>query len=907
MVRLQSTKSWDDFSGNNHHCAVCHTPLHHPCALKTCVGKHMVPCWRFHYSLQLPTSPQRCQYCTGADERHELRHRKIAELAKPLRNNNNSGHDALQDNTFSVGDVTPGETPLRGNAETPNRQRPSGNMRKKDRKELKRMTKAAARTCHITSEEVHLVWRIFHPDYDRDKPLDKQRAVVFHKHIEKLTDGYQNLSEIPMPDFTSDVRRIVEELGVRGASANMNSDNVSELKVLVTEDLKQFHLETLGIAERRREFLEWANRGALVRILNLFEDRDWKTGTKVELCYTDEDDEDTANEPEPQETPFRNGFKGRSGKHHRVTRPCNHPALGPGDDLDEDDIEQMQNTDHAKANDGEDSQPRNSSEYEDGYDNKTNTMSLDLGSSLEAYSDVRGQSLLSPPDKGKGKGKGAALPTASHIDSNDCHETLQEASIELVKHESPVHTDRKSQCESTLDFGRLQANSISITASRYADDDQMENDLLERKAKINKAMKELMAGKPHNNAGSMHQSNPLDHTNPHKSDATTSAISDPIGDTSSDAASSRSRSTSHTSTVASQIENTAAVTTGLGNKDRPTPLSKNLITGANSSHCCHHAHVFHPSPRPMYKHQRDSECPCCDPRCDNKGDLVWLSVPENGITAGPMPRRHAHILLKKGYVPAISFDRPGVGYYEANYDSAYIFELWEFQDLVMKLDSCHSHYGPFPSSLIDEALDGQEFECGKTPIYIPVHIYDWISTAKMDKLQLPMPLSIEPFWATFKSIGGTFGEFEYWVSHNIEMSLHTVNCRDCCDLDPRTAFIELLSMLDWDTLTPCQCPEEHKCGICGVCGRSDKKGEVLWECQMKGCKGLPFFHFKCVPSIAGILEEMTLLNPDQVDKKELLYREDHLPWERFGTDREKKWKMYCPTCLLVMSQRAGSI
>ncbi|KIW86194.1 hypothetical protein Z517_01589 [Fonsecaea pedrosoi CBS 271.37] len=89
---------WEAASGLEHSCYLCSTKMSNPKARQTCYGIHSIPCFRYHQTMHAIGTSHNCFSCIQADELHENRHRKIAELLAEYRIAN--GRDTAKPRTL---------------------------------------------------------------------------------------------------------------------------------------------------------------------------------------------------------------------------------------------------------------------------------------------------------------------------------------------------------------------------------------------------------------------------------------------------------------------------------------------------------------------------------------------------------------------------------------------------------------------------------------------------------------------------------------------------------------------------------------------------------------------------------------------------------------------------------------
>lgn len=284
--------------------------------MRTCIGDHVSPCWRFHPYLTRRGHTHECKPCRDADERHELRHREIAFLTKSL-----GGQPGPQTSIqppqipAKTSAIAPGSPlyPSGGNAN-------SNRLRKKDKKEIKRSTKAAQRKeeavaeCGVTSEELKHIWTVIHPQCDRDAAVRKPMAVV---DMRKIINQHFDETDSQVPNFDKEVSRILQELSIPsiGKASKERRQLSGKLKASVNDDLVQFFIEDIARIVRQKEFCTWAARSALQKeldhgmvrssahckmtmILTPLQNKDWRTGDRI---YSDNEQEESSSDESENE------------------------------------------------------------------------------------------------------------------------------------------------------------------------------------------------------------------------------------------------------------------------------------------------------------------------------------------------------------------------------------------------------------------------------------------------------------------------------------------------------------------------------------------------------------------------------------------------------------------------------
>lgn len=144
---------------------------------------------------------------------------------------------------------------------------PETKLRKKEKKAIKRATKAAMRMEQaITSADLDHIWTIIHPDCERGAALKKPEGVSDMKSLTRLDHG--NL-EPQRLNFDTEVARIMESFNIPPVKkdSKVQLQLLAKLRTSINEDLVQFYREDMARLERQKEFCAWVARRALEKEL----------------------------------------------------------------------------------------------------------------------------------------------------------------------------------------------------------------------------------------------------------------------------------------------------------------------------------------------------------------------------------------------------------------------------------------------------------------------------------------------------------------------------------------------------------------------------------------------------------------------------------------------------------------
>ncbi|KAF2690521.1 hypothetical protein K458DRAFT_106687 [Lentithecium fluviatile CBS 122367] len=290
---------WEDSPALQHHCGFCTKPLSHPGARGTCFGPHSEPCHRFHQAMFMRNRAHMCAMCNGADEAHHKRHQDMAERLR-----------SIYERCGEAWAIIPSNEPERGRA----RRRGSVSLAsgapqatKKNKKEKRRLARAASRRRVITLREIKYIESVLHPAStvgDAEGPRNPEEIAEIEKHLRYNAQIYNTCSKrremkefalIPDVDvdFENEMDRILEILrvsellkrnsknrGLQGKELKHFEELVSAFKEHVVEDLLLLKKDEMEVRMRRASYLRFTNRASFDIVEERYAERDWRTGEK---------------------------------------------------------------------------------------------------------------------------------------------------------------------------------------------------------------------------------------------------------------------------------------------------------------------------------------------------------------------------------------------------------------------------------------------------------------------------------------------------------------------------------------------------------------------------------------------------------------------------------------------------
>lgn len=251
-----------------------------------------------------------CAMCLGADEAHHKRHVDIAERLR-----------AIYESCGEEWPIIPTAEPERGRPRTresedaededeDERSSISGGAaaKRKERKEQKRLIRAASRPRVITQDEIKYIDSVLHPasaaDGDAEGPSNPDEVDEIEKNLRYNAQVYntgsrrvlKEFARIPDADvnFEGEMERIFEALritellkrnarnrGLQGRDLKNFEGLVAEFKERVVEDQVLVKKDELEVRMRRAAYLRYTNRASFDIVEERYTDKDWKTGAKI--------------------------------------------------------------------------------------------------------------------------------------------------------------------------------------------------------------------------------------------------------------------------------------------------------------------------------------------------------------------------------------------------------------------------------------------------------------------------------------------------------------------------------------------------------------------------------------------------------------------------------------------------
>lgn len=274
-------------------------------------GKHTDPVQAMFMRFRAHT----CAYCQSIDEAHHKRH---SDLAVQLR--------SIYENCGEVEwSIVPSEAEERGREREPGDQTdprdgsitpddvPSS---KRERKDAKRLARAANRSKIITQDEIRYVDSVLHSadgisSNETDGPRNPEeieeieKNLRYHAQVYNTQSDRRGLREFAElcdtdADFVTEIERVLDvfrisELikrntktrGLQGRDLKVFLALVDEFKHAVAEDIVLVKKDVLEIRMRRAGYLRYANRTAHSIVEDRYTNKDWKTGEKFTSSSSD--------------------------------------------------------------------------------------------------------------------------------------------------------------------------------------------------------------------------------------------------------------------------------------------------------------------------------------------------------------------------------------------------------------------------------------------------------------------------------------------------------------------------------------------------------------------------------------------------------------------------------------------
>ncbi|KAF1944313.1 hypothetical protein EJ02DRAFT_398438 [Clathrospora elynae] len=315
---------WEDSQALKHHCGFCERPLSHPGARASCFGKHSEPCVRFHQAMFMRLRAHTCRYCQDIDEAHYKRHHEIAEQLRGV-------YESYGEVDWSIIPSEP-EAEVRGRAREPGDSlvdsgEPDSSLMpddtpssKRERKDAKRLARAASRSRVITQDEIRYIDSILHSaegisSSDTDGPRNPEeveeieRQLRYHAQVyntQPNRTGLKRFAEVPDDvdvDFDAEMERILDifrisELlkrntktkGMQGKELKMFLALVDVFKQAIVEDIVQVKKDAVEVRMRRAGYLRYTNKTSYGIVEDRYTDKNWKTGEKFASSASDSSD-----------------------------------------------------------------------------------------------------------------------------------------------------------------------------------------------------------------------------------------------------------------------------------------------------------------------------------------------------------------------------------------------------------------------------------------------------------------------------------------------------------------------------------------------------------------------------------------------------------------------------------------
>ncbi|KAE8828606.1 hypothetical protein P3342_010237 [Pyrenophora teres f. teres] len=305
---------WEDSQALKHHCGFCERPLSHPSARASCFGKHSEPCARFHQAMFMRLRGHTCAHCISIDEAHYKRHHDIAEQLRAVYESCseiNWGIVPSKSDDDSRGRVKKlGDALEQDENHDPNHDSGDTPASKRERKDAKRLARAANRSKVITQEEIRYIDNTIHSSRgltgnDADGPQnaeeveDIERQLRYHAHVYNTQVDRKGLRKLAAAstdtsvDFDAEMTRILDAFrisellkrntktrGLQGKELKTFLTTVEGLKQALVEDIILVKKDAAEVRMRRAGYLRYTNKTAYEIVEERYTDKDWKTGEK---------------------------------------------------------------------------------------------------------------------------------------------------------------------------------------------------------------------------------------------------------------------------------------------------------------------------------------------------------------------------------------------------------------------------------------------------------------------------------------------------------------------------------------------------------------------------------------------------------------------------------------------------
>lgn len=273
----------------------------------------------------MPHRGHTCTYCQQIDEAHFQRHKEIAEGLRDV-------YDSADQRDWPI---IPSEIQERGRS----RSRDAGSKidanhhvptSKRQRKDAKRLARAASRSRIITLDEINYVEKVIHAADDlttdeAQRPSHPREIEEIERHLKENANVYSSqknareikrFAEFPDADinFKSEVERIfdvfrITELtrrntktkGLYGQKLKAFEGLTCNLEKIIVDDLVRVRMDELEIGMRRDGFLRYIDKQGAFKLADRYTGMDWKTGEKHAVVRSGEGTMSPVDRGTPQE------------------------------------------------------------------------------------------------------------------------------------------------------------------------------------------------------------------------------------------------------------------------------------------------------------------------------------------------------------------------------------------------------------------------------------------------------------------------------------------------------------------------------------------------------------------------------------------------------------------------------
>lgn len=259
-----------------------------------------------------------CHYCHTIDEAHYTRHHNIAEQLHSIYESCGEGDwPIVPSDSVDCERGREVDTRLANSRESNHGLALDDTLSsKRDKKDAKRLARAASRSRVITQEEIRYIDSVLHFaegvfGSENDGPRNTDEIDEIEKHLRFNAHVYHNsnrrelkkFAQIPEADvdFDGEMERILDSFriselvkrntrtkGLQGKDLKVFQTLVFEFKRAVIDDLVLAKKDFLEVRMRRAGYLRYTHKTAYGIVEDRYSDRDWKTGERIQTSSSSE-------------------------------------------------------------------------------------------------------------------------------------------------------------------------------------------------------------------------------------------------------------------------------------------------------------------------------------------------------------------------------------------------------------------------------------------------------------------------------------------------------------------------------------------------------------------------------------------------------------------------------------------